>query len=46
LSQDQLLALFKGQEAAGAALQPASLEDMMGRPMLARKSLEVVYDKA
>jgi len=46
LGQDQLLALFKGQEAAGAALEPASLEDMMGRPLVARKSLEVVYDKA
>jgi len=46
LAQDQLLALFKGQEAAGAPLEPASLEDMMGRPLLARKSLEVVYDKA
>jgi len=46
LSQDQLLGLFKGQEAAGAPLQPASLEDMMGRPVVSRKSLEVVYDKA
>ncbi|NBO45355.1 MAG: chlorophyllide a reductase iron protein subunit X, partial [Betaproteobacteria bacterium] len=46
LTQDQLLGLFKGQEAAGAPLQPASLEDMMGRPVVSRKSLEVVYDKA
>ena len=46
LAQDQLLGLFKGQEAAGAPLQPASQEDMMGRPIVARKSLEVVYDKA
>jgi chlorophyllide a reductase subunit X len=46
LSQDQLLALFKGEEGVGAPLQPASLEDMMGRPVVARKSLEVVYDKA
>jgi len=46
LAQDQLLGLFKGQEAAGAPLQPASQEDMMGRPIVARKSLEVVYDKS
>jgi len=46
LAHDGLLALFKGEEGRAEPLQPASLEDMMGKPIVPRKSLEVVYDRA
>ncbi len=47
LDQDGLLGLF-GDEETGrdVMLQPASLADMMGRPIVQRPSLEVVYDEA
>ncbi|ORE94796.1 chlorophyllide a reductase iron protein subunit X [Aurantimonas sp. 22II-16-19i] len=47
LDQDGLLGLFS-DEATGreVKLQPASLADMMGRPVVQRPSLEVVYDEA
>ncbi|ACA18078.1 chlorophyllide reductase iron protein subunit X [Methylobacterium sp. 4-46] len=45
LSQDALLGLFKGEAVGrGVVLDPASDEDMRGRPVQPRASLEVVYD--
>jgi chlorophyllide a reductase subunit X len=45
LSQDDLLALFKGEAVGrGVVLQPASQEDMRGVAYVAKPSLEVVYD--
>ncbi|MBU6379514.1 MAG: chlorophyllide a reductase iron protein subunit X [Gammaproteobacteria bacterium] len=45
LSQDELLGLFKGEAVGrGYQLQPASFEDMCGRPELRKPSLEVIYD--
>jgi chlorophyllide a reductase subunit X len=45
LSQDALLGLFKGDTVGrDVVLQPASMEDMCGRAVLERPSLEVVYD--
>ncbi|MBY0299033.1 MAG: chlorophyllide a reductase iron protein subunit X [Methylobacterium sp.] len=45
LSQDALLGLFKGEAVGrGVVLEPASLEDMCGRPLTHKPSLEVVYD--
>jgi chlorophyllide a reductase subunit X len=47
LDHDSLLGLFKG-EAVGrdVVLQPATLEDMCGRPIAKKRSLEVLYDAA
>lgn len=45
LSQDQLLGLFKGEAVGrGVVLDPASDEDMRGRAIERRPSLEVVYE--
>jgi 3,8-divinyl chlorophyllide a/chlorophyllide a reductase subunit X len=45
LSQDALLNLFKGDAVGrGIVLEPATLEDMCGRPIVAKPSLEVIYD--
>ncbi|MGY2047850.1 chlorophyllide a reductase iron protein subunit X [Methylobacterium sp. JK268] len=45
LGQDALLGLFKGEAVGrGVVLQSASDEDMRGRPITVRPSLEVVYD--
>ncbi|MBL8671466.1 MAG: chlorophyllide a reductase iron protein subunit X [Alphaproteobacteria bacterium] len=45
LSQDSLLGLFKGEAVGrGVTLDPASDADMLGKAVVARKSLEVVYD--
>ncbi|MGU3540980.1 chlorophyllide a reductase iron protein subunit X [Methylobacterium sp. A54F] len=46
LTQDGLLGLFKG-EAVGRSvvLEPATIEDMCGASMVAKPSLEVVYDE-
>ncbi len=45
LAQEQLLALFKG-EAVGRdyVLEPATIEDMCGATVVAKPSLEVIYD--
>jgi 3,8-divinyl chlorophyllide a/chlorophyllide a reductase subunit X len=47
LDHESLLGLFKG-EAVGrdVVLQPATLEDMCGRPIAKKRSLEVLYDAA
>ena len=46
LDQDGLLDLFSAEAVGrGVVLQPASLEDMHGRPVTERKSLEVHYDE-
>ncbi len=45
LTQDQLLALFKASETgANYKLKPATLEDMCGKSVVERPSLEVVYE--
>jgi chlorophyllide a reductase subunit X len=45
LSQDQLLALFSGAAVGrDVVLQPASSADMLGKDVVEKKSLEVVYD--
>ncbi|TPW29601.1 chlorophyllide a reductase iron protein subunit X [Pararhizobium mangrovi] len=45
LTQDGLLDLFAGKDTGrDFVLQPASLEDMMGRPIEEKPSLEVVYE--
>ncbi|AWN45738.1 chlorophyllide a reductase iron protein subunit X [Methylobacterium terrae] len=45
LTQDALLGLFKGEAVGrGVVLDPASDEDMRGRPIERRPSLEVVYE--
>jgi chlorophyllide a reductase subunit X len=45
LSQDGLLGLFSGDTVGrDVVLVPATMEDMCGRPIEARPSLEVVYD--
>ncbi|WP_245413798.1 chlorophyllide a reductase iron protein subunit X [Fulvimarina endophytica] len=47
LDQDGLLALFSGEETGrDYVLAPASQEDMRGRPVETKPSLEVVYDNA
>ena len=47
LDQDGLLGLFADEETGrDFVLQPASQEDMMGRPITPKPSLEVVYDNA
>jgi len=46
-TQDQLLGLFSGDTVGrDVVLQPASLADMMGRELVVRPSLEVIYDAA
>jgi chlorophyllide a reductase subunit X len=45
LTQDALLGLFKGEAVGrGVVLDPASDEDMRGRPVVQKPSLEVVYE--
>ena len=45
LSQDELLGLFKGETVGrNVVLSPASLEDMCGRSISEKPSLEVIYD--
>jgi 3,8-divinyl chlorophyllide a/chlorophyllide a reductase subunit X len=45
LSQDGLLGLFKGDAVGrGVTLVPATMEDMCGREIVLKPSLEVVYD--
>ncbi|MBL8580775.1 MAG: chlorophyllide a reductase iron protein subunit X [Rhizobiaceae bacterium] len=45
LSQDELLALFSGQETGGdIVLEPATQADMRGGIVIAKPSLEVIYD--
>jgi chlorophyllide a reductase subunit X len=45
LSQDGLLSLFKGEAVGrGYTLQPATMEDLCGPSVVAKPSLEVVYD--
>ncbi|EAU40222.1 chlorophyllide reductase iron protein subunit X [Fulvimarina pelagi HTCC2506] len=47
LDQDGLLGLFDDEETGrDYVLQPASQEDMMGRPIKPKPSLEIVYDNA
>jgi chlorophyllide a reductase subunit X len=47
LSQDELLALFKGEAVGrGVVLQPATEQDMLGARPVVRTSLEVLYDDA
>ncbi len=47
LNQDQLLALFDGDEiGAGVVLEPATERDMRGKNAKPKKSLEVIYDEA
>ena len=45
LTQDGLLGLFKGEAVGrGVVLEPATIEDMCGRSVIDKPSLEVVYD--
>ena len=45
LTQDDLLGLFKGEVVGrNVVLDPATIEDMCGRSVLEKPSLEVVYD--
>jgi len=47
LDQDGLLGLFKGEDVGrSVVLQPATMEDMCGRPVVSKPSLEVRYDQA
>jgi 3,8-divinyl chlorophyllide a/chlorophyllide a reductase subunit X len=47
LSQDALLGLFKGEAVGrGVVLDPATIEDMCGKTVLQRPSLEVIYEGA
>jgi chlorophyllide a reductase subunit X len=47
LSQDALLGLFKGEAVGrGVVLDPATLDDMCGKTVLQRPSLEVIYEGA
>ncbi|MFZ9060144.1 MAG: chlorophyllide reductase iron protein subunit X, partial [Steroidobacteraceae bacterium] len=47
LDQDGLLGLFKGEDVGrNVVLQPATMEDMCGRAIVSRPSLEVRYDQA
>ncbi|MCP9221142.1 chlorophyllide a reductase iron protein subunit X [Erythrobacter sp. LQ02-29] len=46
LEQDELLGLFSPEDTGGnVTLQPASQEDMHGRPIPQKKSLEVIYEE-
>lgn len=45
LTQDQLLGLFKGDVVGrDVVLEPATMEDMCGTEVIAKPSLEVIYD--
>jgi len=45
LTQDGLLGLFKGEVVGrGVVLDPATMEDMCGKSVVNKPSLEVVYD--
>ncbi len=45
LAQEQLLALFKGETVGrDYVLEPATMEDMCGATVVAKPSLEVIYD--
>ena len=45
LTQDDLLGLFKGEVVGrNVVLDPATIEDMCGRSVIEKPSLEVVYD--
>ena len=45
LTQDDLLGLFKGEVVGrNVVLDPATIEDMCGRSVIEKSSLEVVYD--
>jgi 3,8-divinyl chlorophyllide a/chlorophyllide a reductase subunit X len=47
LSQDELLGLFKGEAVGrGVVLDPATIDDMCGKTVLQRPSLEVIYEGA
>jgi len=47
LTQDGLLGLFKGEVVGrGVVLDPATMEDMCGKSVVNKPSLEVVYDAA
>jgi 3,8-divinyl chlorophyllide a/chlorophyllide a reductase subunit X len=47
LTQDGLLGLFKSEVVGrGVVLEPATMEDMCGRSVVDKPSLEVVYDAA
>ena len=47
LDQDGLLNLFAGETVGrNVVLEPATIEDMCGGPLLTRPSLEVIYDEA
>ena len=47
LTQDGLLGLFKGEVVGrGVVLEPATMEDMCGKSVVDKPSLEVVYDAA
>ena len=47
LTQDGLLGLFKGEVVGrGVVLEPATMEDMCGKSVIDKPSLEVVYDAA
>ena len=47
LTQDGLLGLFKGEVVGrGVVLEPATMEDMCGKSVVNKPSLEVVYDAA
>ena len=47
LTQDGLLGLFKGEAVGrGVVLEPATMEDMCGKSVVDKPSLEVVYDAA
>jgi chlorophyllide a reductase subunit X len=46
LAQETLLGLFSGDTVGrDVVLQPATAADMLGRPEIERKTLEVVYDE-
>jgi 3,8-divinyl chlorophyllide a/chlorophyllide a reductase subunit X len=47
LTQDQLLSLFSGDTVGrSVVLQPATVADMLGKDVVVKPSLEVVYDAA
>ena len=47
LTQDGLLGLFKSEVVGrGVVLDPATMEDMCGKSVVTKPSLEVVYDAA
>src|ERR1700749_4330766 len=47
LTQDELLGLFKSEVVGrGVVLEPATMEDMCGKSVIDKPSLEVIYDVA